>query len=351
MSAGFDLAAAAVDAIARGGAARGADERAAVELLRDRLDGVPEGPEAVAAVERVPEDVQARLRLRDAAAAVLAGDPAFAAHLAELLAPPEAPAPPRPVPVPELPPGTGRTGRDRTRAGGDRTGPRRGSGTAAAAALARRAAARVRAREPVALLSLTAVVLVLALAGYGLSGVLGGGGDGADGPRRVVALKDPEKVKDIAPGLPAMPPGWTTMSAPEVKECEPKKEDCSGVLHQSWSYFKDPNEQMVTFEVTACASTDDARRVYRRLVTKEEDGDSDHLSLPSLGDQSAGFEDRDEGDDEGSTFVRVGTVVISVWAANVQGPYEPATLRTLTRMIAARAQEAQNGQPPSARAA
>ncbi|MEV7420179.1 hypothetical protein [Streptomyces sp. NPDC089919] len=353
-----DLAAAAVDAVARAGAmaatasgaagpatttatatggAAGAAGPAgpdvtvtAAELVRGRLGGVPEGPEAVAAVEWAPEDVQARSRLRDKVSAVLEAEPEFAARLAELLVPPAPPLPPEP---PEPPAGFG--DRPDIRPAG------RGGGLAGAAtALAGRALGRIRRREPVALLGLAAVVVLLGLAGYGVFSMM-------TADPKAIALKEFKTVESVLPESDAMPADWKTVSAPQVNTCRGAGDRCKGVLSVAVSSYADlsgKTGQSAAFGIAACASVTDARRVYAEMTADETRGGP--LSLPSLGQQSRAFE---ISKGEGHAYVRVGTLVVYVSEQGSRDDYKPAVLTSLARMMAERAQQAQDGKTPSAK--
>ncbi|MFJ5548511.1 hypothetical protein [Streptomyces sp. NPDC093225] len=337
MSNGVDLAAAAVDAVTRAGAAAAtaagsAAGGMAVELVRGRLSGISQGPEAVAAVEQAPEDPDARTRLREKLAEVLAEDPAFAAYLASLLAPPRPTEPPTTTTI------TGSINIDRN------------ARTRGNLVLGDQAITKIRKGDPMALLSLVAVVVVLALAIYGLAGLTGGGND--EGPlsaggsgHKVTALKDPELVKAVTPDLHSMPSGWTSESEPAVRACDRSGDKCKGVLSMAQSSFHDQYDQSARFGVVACATAADAERVYREMAAQETSGKP--LSVPALGQESSAVE---VSGGEGQAYARVGTVVVYTSEQGSNDDYHVETLESLARMIAARAQEAQDGQAPSARA-
>ncbi|MFC9397537.1 hypothetical protein ACFTWS_30885 [Streptomyces sp. NPDC057027] len=335
---GVDLATAAVEAVARAAvtAAGGAAGDMVVGLVRGRLRDVDQGAEAVSEVERTPGDFDARSRLREKLATVLAEDPAFAAYLASVL------APPRPT---ERPVNTGSVVVDR---GG------RARGTFV---LGDQAITRIRKGDPTALVAVVAVVVVLVLAVYGLARLTaGGGGSSSLGPegRRVTVLKDPETVKAIAPDLHSMPTGWTVTSSPSVESggdaCSRSVErNCDGVLSTAWSSFHNPFDQSAAFLVAACASADAAQRFYEGLAQQspEESNEAKPLAVPALGDQASALE---ISKGEGEAYIRVGTVVVAVRERGSNDDYEVATLEALAKMIAERAQEAQDGQAPAARA-
>ncbi|MFF2775550.1 hypothetical protein ACFVU3_11630 [Streptomyces sp. NPDC058052] len=339
MGSGVDLAAAAVDLVAQAGntavaAAGGAVGGMVVELVRSRLGGVDQGPEALAAVEQAPDDPDARARLRQKLTDVLTEDPAFAAYLASLLAPPKPAQPPHNVGSIHI----------------DRSSRARGTFVVGDQAIT-----KIRKGSPSALAALVAVVAVLALALYGLAGLIGGDDDGDGGPLwsgsgpKVTVLKDPELVKAVAPDLHSMPTGWTSRREPSVDTGDAACEilaDCEEVLSIAQSSFRDQYDQSAYFAVIACTSADAAERVYAG-VTKEarDNSGAKPLSVPALGQESSAFE---HSKGEGQAFARVGTTVVLVAERGSNDDYEVETLEQLVRMAAARAQEAQEGRTPSA---
>ncbi|MFI8103744.1 hypothetical protein [Streptomyces sp. NPDC086023] len=297
----------------------------AVELVRGRLSGVPQGPEAVSAVEQAPDDPDARTRLREKLAEVLDEDPAFAAYLASLLVPPMPTAPPTNMGSIHI----------------DRGSRARGNFV-----LGDQAITKIRKGDPVAILSLVAVVVVLALAVYGLSGLVGDDGSpSADSGHKVTVLKDPEAVKAIAPDLHSMPAGWTSRSEPAVRDCDESPDKCKGVLSVAQSSFRNQFDQSARFGVAACASVADAQRVYRETTQAGKSGKP--LAIPALGQESSAVEISAS---EGQAYARVGTVVVYVAEHGSNDDYEVKTLESLAQMIATRAQQAQDGEKPGARA-
>ncbi|MFD8012649.1 hypothetical protein [Streptomyces sp. NPDC058955] len=342
MASGADLAAAVVDLVAQAGSAAltgagGAVGGMAVELVRGRLSGVAQGPEALAAVEQAPDDADARGRLRAKLAEVLAEDPAFAAYLASVLAPPRPTHPPTTVGSIHI----------------DRNARARGTFV-----LGDQAITRIRKGDPVAVVSLVAVVVVLALALYGLAGLVGGDGEGEGGRGwsgsggGVTVLKDPETVKAVLPDLHSMPTGWTIASEPSVlvgeAACADVDRSCDGVLSVAQSSFHDQFDQSANFGVVACGSVEDARRVYKELLAEPQaNSEAKPLAVPALGQESAAFE---ISQGMGQAIARVGTTLVFVEEKGSNSDYQVETLEKLLRMAAARAQEAQDGRTPGASA-
>lgn len=339
----MDLAAAAVEAVARAanaavagasGAAGAAAGGMIVDLVRGRLGAVSQGTEAVAAVELSPDDPDARARLHEKLAAVLAEDPAFAAYLASVLAPPPPASPPSLVGSINI----------------DRNGRARGTFV-----LGDQAVTKIRRGSPGALAGLVVIAALLVTAIYGLGRLVtdddGGrapGGNGGGG-RQVKVLDDPAVVSSVVPDLHSMPTGWTTRSTGSLKsgaDACPEATDCKGVLHTAQASFRNPFDQSASFAVVACASAADAQRLYEDIA-RTGLGSGSPLAMPALGDQSSAAE-MSKG--QGLALARVGTTVVYVSEKGSNDDYEVETLQALAQMVAQRAQEAQNGLTPTARA-
>ncbi|MET9852973.1 hypothetical protein ABZY57_08510 [Streptomyces sp. NPDC006450] len=338
----MDLAAAAVEAVARAanaavagasGAAGAAAGGMIVDLVRGRLGAVSQGAEAVAAVELSPDDPDARARLHEKLAAVLAEDPAFAAYLASVVAPPPPAAPPSLVGSINI----------------DRNGRARGTFV-----LGDQAVTKIRQGSPGALAGLVLIAALLVTAIYGLGRLVtdddgrAPGGSGGGG-RQVKVLDDPAVVSSVVPDLHSMPTGWTTRSTDSLKsgaDACPEATDCKGVLHTAQASFRNPFDQSASFAVIACASAADAQRVYEDIARKSL-GSGSPLAMPALGDQSSAAE-MSKG--QGLALARVGTTVVYVSEKGSNDDYEVETLQALAQMAAQRAQEAQDGLTPTARA-
>lgn len=285
-----------------------------------------------------PDDADARARLREKLAEVLAEDPAFAAYLMSVMAPPRPAHPPTNVGSIHV----------------DRNARARGTFV-----LGDQAVTRIRTGDPLAVVSLVAVVAVLALALYGLVGLVGGDDGGGGGGRSwsgsrgsVTVLKDPETVKAVLPDLHSMPTGWTITDEPSIlvgeAACAEVYRSCDGVLSVAQSSFHDQFNQSASFGVIACASAEDARRLYTQLIAEPQaDSEAKPLSMPALGHESAAFEMSDR---MGQALVRVGTTLVWAEERGNNGDYQVETLEKLLRMAAARAQEAQDGRTPGASA-
>lgn len=342
----MDLATTAVEAVAQVAAAAataagGAIGGMAVDLVRSRLSSVDQGEEAVVAVEQTPDDPDARSRLREKLSEVLSEDPAFAAYLASVLAPPKPTEPPTIV---------GSINVDR------------GSRARGTFVLGNQAVTKIRKGDPGALMAVVAAVVVMALMVYGIAR-LATGDDGPPPPdagHGVTVLKDSAMVKAVVPDLHSMPSSWTSSSQTSLTSgtaaCHDLGEDqCEGILSVAQASFDNPYDQSADFVVAAWASADDAQRFYDRITrqVKQASGTTP-VAMPAVGDQSLAIERSSEKSNKsGETYVHVGTTVVAVSEGSKQeyyGDYQLSTLEALTQMVAERAQEAQDGRTPSAMA-
>ncbi|MCX5166158.1 hypothetical protein OOK39_44780 [Streptomyces sp. NBC_00264] len=339
MTDGMDLATAAVEAVAQTAtaaatAAGSAIGGMAVDLVRSRLSSVDQGEEAVSAVEETPDDPDARSRLREKLSQVLSEDPAFAAYLASVLAPPK-PTEPRTI--------AGSINVDR------------GSRARGTFVLGNQAVTKIRRGDPWALVAIVAVVVVMAAAAYGIF-LLATGDDGPPSPdagHRVTALRDSAMVKAVVPDLHSMPSGWTVSSpaslAPGTAACKGLGVDqCEGILSVARAWFDNPYDESADFLVTAWASADDAQRFYDRVTrqVKQVSG-ATPVAMPAFGDQSIAIERSDGMNKSGLAYVRVGTTVVAVEQVHYVN-FRLSALEALTQMVAERAQEAQDGRTPTA---
>ncbi|MFD4972075.1 hypothetical protein [Streptomyces sp. NPDC058424] len=348
MTDGMDLATTAAEAVAQAASAAatsagGAIGRMVVDLVRSRLSSVDQGEEAVSAVEQLPDDPDARSRLREKLSEVLSEDPAFATYLASVLAPPRPTEPPTVV---------GSINVDR------------GSRARGTFVLGNQAVTKIRKGDPWALLALVATVGVMALMIYGIA-LLVTGDDGpppSDAGHGVTVLKDSAMVKAVVPDLHSMPSGWTSSSPTSLTSgtaaCHDLGEDqCEGILSVAEASFDNPYDQSADFVVFAWASADDAQRFYDRTTrqVKQASGTTP-VAMPAVGDQSLAIERSSEDNNHnksGEAYVRVGTTVVAVSEGSKKeyyGDYQLSTLEALTQMVAERAQEAQDGRTPSAMA-
>ncbi|MEU1215424.1 hypothetical protein ABZ424_23995 [Streptomyces sp. NPDC005790] len=335
----MDLANAAVEAVGQGTA--DAIGNTVVDLVRRRLSGIGQGEEAVLAVQESPDDPDARSRLHERLSEVLSEDPAFAADLASVLVLPE------PNVVSTI---------------SHSINVDRGSRARGTFVLGNQAVTKIRKGDPWALMAVVAAVAVMALLIWGLARLAtdGDGPPSAASGHRVTALKDSTMVKAVAPDLHSMPSGWTSGDSTSLTTgpaaCQELPADhCPGLLSVAQGAFDDPYDQYADFIVAAWGSADDAQGFYERTtqqLTKAKG--ATQVAMPAFGDQSIAIEFADDNSNKrGQSWVQVGTVVVAVSegkTAEYFGRYQLDKLQALTRMVAERAQQAQDGHTPSATA-
>ncbi len=333
----MDLANAAVEAVAQGTA--GAIGGTVADLVRRRLSGIGRQDAAVAAVQESPDDPDARSRLRERLAEVLSEDPAFAAELASVLA----------LPRPNVASTVSHS-----------INVDRGSRARGTFVLGDQAVTKIRKGDPWALMAVVAAVAVMALLIYGIirSATDDDGPPSAAPGHRVTALEDPTTIKAVAPDLHSMPSGWTSRESTSLTTggaaCRELPADrCPGLLGVAQGAFDSPYDQEAIFVVAAWDSADAAQGFYDRLARQlTKAGEATQVAMPAFGDRSIAMEFSDDDSNEhGEALVQVGTVLVAVRegdTAQYYGRYQLDTLQALTRMVAERAQQAQDGQTPSA---
>ncbi|OEV38455.1 hypothetical protein HS99_0021380 [Kitasatospora aureofaciens] len=333
-------------------------DRAVAEVVRARLQLMPEGARALAAIEAGPADPRARGELTAAVAQLLATDPGFAQYLTttEL----GGPADPTTVQLrtdPEPDPTTVhlRVGPEDRSTVQLRVEPRNPSTVQLrvdpAAAGARALAAR---RSNTALVVALALVLIAALVALGIH--LGSrpllqptGPDFAHAARTV---RDPAQAQGVLPDLTAMPSGWQVASGPRSGASSGPDVPCllPGACDQQLAYatvtFSTTPLPSVQFTVVTFTSAEAAGRAFdTRLDLLDARGDATVATVPSIGDRSAA---RTRGGSTAETLVRVDSVLLYV---HYSGPGATVALPGLTpfaRLLAERAQQAEQGRTPDA---
>ncbi|MFG2298960.1 hypothetical protein [Streptomyces sp. NPDC048603] len=342
-----DLAGAAVAALASG-AASGAGTAAFTrlsELVRSRLGHSDEGRGALELWEAEPGSERATDAVRARLTVELEGDPGLVEQLRAALRPAIPPVPAVP-PVPAHQPAV----TQHVHIGGN----------------ANHAAINIgplhlkKSRGTVVTLAVIGVVLALLVA-LGFRSVVQMLGDDGDS-RKVAAVSDMARVRSILPDRGSLPAGFRADGEPDVRAageegCGPA---CEGVLFAAEGTMKrERPQQRAEFSVVACDSAPHAAQVFdqmRRDLAKSSE--KSPMSFPSMGDVSTAFRftpgktvvnEDDESVEEAEAGVLVGTVVVLVRYSTAAGELEPS-LASLGRMLADRAQQAQNGSTPSATA-
>jgi hypothetical protein len=176
------------------------------------------------------------------------------------------------------------------------------------------------------------------------------------------AVKDPALARAIAPDLAAMPSGWGPTDTATLDPCTDS--DCHGVLAYGSASFADSSgDTHVDFTYATYDSVQSASAAFQQLVaaaqsaagaTSSADDPVTAMSLDQVGDGSAAFASRHYTGSEytykASVCLHVGTVTGRVNFASGYQKVNTDTLLLFARLLAGRAQQAQDGQMPSARA-
>ncbi|MFF9342830.1 MULTISPECIES: hypothetical protein [unclassified Streptomyces] len=335
-----DLAGAVIAALASG-AASGAGTAAFTrlsELVRSRVGRSDEGRGALALWDAEPGSAQASEAVRARLTVELEGDPGLAEQLRAALRSGPPPAPTHPPTIIQ-----------RVHIGGD----------------AHHAAINVgplhlkkTAGTVVALVVIGAVLALLVALGFH-SVVRMSGDDG--GGRRVVPLTESETVRSVLPDGGSLPAGFESDGDPVVSTgeqgCRPA---CEGHLFTARTRVgRERPQKTASLHVSAFDSAPHAAQAFEEVRRDLADSSERTLmSFPAMGDTSTAFRftpgknvvnEDDESIEEAEAGALVGTVVVFVRYTTAAGDLEPS-LAALGRMMANRAQQAQNGSTPSATA-
>ncbi|MBO3682362.1 hypothetical protein J5X86_46710 [Streptomyces sp. NEAU-YJ-81] len=194
----------------------------------------------------------------------------------------------------------------------------------------------------------------------------------SDGPAPVVL--DAARAKQILPGPASLPEGWNLASdSPTTERCRSTRvgglsqgerhDICKSTSQLDLRSVYDPGPAVsfeeVQIEVLPYTSTDAAAEGYLGLKMEQADfaGDTEpaELARPLYGDESAavtltytGVTDAVDRS-QGRAVVRCGTVVAAVYVMNENGStVDLGALSALTQAVAARAQQAPDGEAPTA---
>ncbi|MGW2252874.1 hypothetical protein ACWCXH_22130 [Kitasatospora sp. NPDC001660] len=334
MGDGQELVTTTVDALIR------APGTAVADLVRTRLRAAPGGGEAVAAAEADPADPRAREALTTAVGRLLAEDPAFARYLLTTeLGPPANPSTVHLRMKPADPPTVHL-----------RVEP------ADAPTVHLRVKPTSTRRATGGILVTLALVVVAALVALGIN--LGNRPLLQPGVRGLAhaapVLRDPAQAQGILPDLGAMPGGWRIESGPRsgtgVDDDVPcfVQDGCDQQLAYATVTFRTASGHSAQFTVVTFTSAETAGRAFDAMLKNVGGADAAAgVPLPSIGDQSAA---RSHGAQGMEALVRVGTTLLHVGdSANVNVGDAPA-VTAFARLLAARAQQAQDGRTPDAAA-
>ncbi|MFF9584798.1 hypothetical protein [Streptomyces achromogenes] len=207
----------------------------------------------------------------------------------------------------------------------------------------------------VALVAGVVVLAVLLVIGFRsvLQSVTGDDGDGGSGDaRRVTALKDSATAGAVLPDSGSLPAGWEVTQAAKVTEGVP--EDCNACEGAAFTAtVRYESERPLAGAFFYIQAYDTAAHAKQRFEGDRADIDTSvysPMSLPPMGDESAAYRKGIVNGEQAKAGVLVGTVVTWVTYGTRGGELRPSALVSLARMLSDRAQQAQNGTAPFARA-
>ncbi|MEW2526655.1 hypothetical protein [Streptomyces sp. NPDC047071] len=309
------------------------------ELVRGRLERSEEGRGALRRLDAEPapdgaaDDVTARLT------ALLEEDPELARRLRAAIAPDAPPPPAAPPTVHQQITIGGNANRSTVVIGPVELPRTRG--------------------VVIALTSIGVVLAVLLVLGFrsvldGLTDDEGGGDGGGSGSGRVTALRQEPDVRAVLPDSADVAQGWQTTQAADVRKGAPEcGSGCEGALYTATvRHEKESPLAGVFFHVEAYDTADHAAARFQDLrADKDRNTDVlDPLSIQRLGDESVAYRKNIVNAESAEAGARVGTVVTWTTYRTGDESLDPGTLTALARMIVDRAQQAQDGREPTARA-
>ncbi|MFD8084701.1 hypothetical protein ACFV4F_23730 [Kitasatospora sp. NPDC059722] len=333
MGNGQELVTATVDALVR------APGSAVAELVRTRLRAVPGGEEATVSAAADPADPRARAALTAAVGRLLAEDPAFARYLLSTeLGPPTSPSTVQLRTAPADPPTVHLQARP---------------GDGGTVQLRLKPASGRRATGGI--LVTLALVVVASLVALGINlgdrPLLQPGVHGFD--HAATALRDPARAQGVLPDPAAMPGGWRIETAPQSGTSAGDgvpcfvQDACDQQLAYATVTFRAGPRHSAKFIVVTFATAATAGRAFGTMLERVGGtGAAAAVPLPSIGDQSAA---RSHGADGMEALVRVGTTLLYVGDSGADATAADApALTVFARLLAARAQQAQDGRTPDA---
>ncbi|MCP3755202.1 hypothetical protein [Streptomyces sp. TBY4] len=186
----------------------------------------------------------------------------------------------------------------------------------------------------------------------------GGAGPAAGGGVRnkAAAVRDVALAKAIAPDLQSMPSGWGMETEPVFSDCT---SECQGRLHTGGVGLADSSgDTQVAFNYRTYDTVENAKAAYQEYAEKAGgtvNGSRTTMSLAQVGDSSVAYSSRRYTGSaylyKGFVYLRVGTVYGQVEYNTGYKDLDTEKLTAFARLLVDRAQQAQNGQMPSAQAA
>ncbi|MFE4632990.1 hypothetical protein ACFRJ1_06380 [Streptomyces sp. NPDC056773] len=188
--------------------------------------------------------------------------------------------------------------------------------------------------------------------GSGGAGPAAGGG----GRNKAAAVRDVALAKAIAPDLQSMPSGWGLQKGPLLSD--PCTSDCQGRLRTGGVGLADSSgDTQVAFNYRTYDTVENAKAAYQEYADKAGGTVNESrttMSLAQVGDSSVAYSSRRYTGSEylykGFVYLRVGTVYGQVEYNTGYKDLDTNKLTAFARLLVDRAQQAQNGQMPSAQA-
>ncbi|MFC5915431.1 hypothetical protein [Streptomyces pulveraceus] len=305
--------------------------QAVSDIVRERFATDERGRSALQAVDDQPGSPEAAASLGSVLRAELEADPEFARKISAALE--------------EIPPAVS----SRAASGSitiDRT-TMRGSQTIALGPVTFHNTRNVR----LSLVGAALVFLALVILGiYGGTRLVTGGGP--DQERAVTALSAAD-LRQIIPGPGSLPAKWTRPKPPEHLT---GRQAPGLVATESVDYLMgDPDAQLsiIAAGFTDADKASDFLRAVKKSTGREGQAEKEDASLPmpDIGDEVWAVVGSASSDSPGGAYavMRIGTVVVSINGYDTDDQaFATSRLEVLARMMSERAQQAQNGQAPTA---
>lgn len=305
--------------------------QAVSDVVRERLATTDRGRTAMRAVADGHRDPDTVSELRTLLQAAVDSDPDFARRLSEAM------AGPRPVDVP----------RSTTHSITFEGTTVRGRNTISLGPVTFNNTRNTRFSLLAAALALIALV---AISIYGGARMITGDGPGQN--QAVTALNS-DSLHQVLPTHGSLPAKWTQ---PKPAETLTAAQGPGLIVAASADYLMGTPEAEVSFMAAACINAEKAHEFFN-AVKKSHDGsgraEADGLTvpMPKIGDEQWAVTGPATQDRPGGGFItlRVGTIVLSIQGTDTdRQSFATSRLEVLAKMMAERAQQAQNGQTPSA---
>ncbi|MEU2674830.1 hypothetical protein ABZ622_39605 [Streptomyces sp. NPDC007164] len=304
--------------------------QAVIELVRERLTRSGSGQAALQAVDEHPQDPAAGSQLRSLLQAEVDSDPDFGRQIAAIF---ERDA--LEVDVHSARSTSGSVTFDNSTVRGR-------NNTIALGPVTSHNTRNVR-------FSLLAVALVFAaLVALGIYRGVQAVTDDGRGERSVAALGS-GAARQVLPEPLSLPGGWELSSGPET--AGNGMAQSLGVKYvETVTFSMGTSDAEAKFQVAAASGVSEAHAFFESAANRAS---SRRLEVPRVGDESlAETAPSDDGKHQDKVMMlRVGTVILIISGISIEEqPFETARLEILGKMMAERAQQAQNGQAPVASA-